>query len=168
MLPRPKPRVDKQTSTSLRGSSSCFSSNISSTLSYGNIGCGVSSLGVQNQVDFCLRFNRFKVNFDNFWNMRMPCQPKLGRFLLNNLFFWNNHLKIFINQKFSLGMKNELIFASKCFFTPTWNSTTDIAIITLIMLRFSWSLMSWSFSKPSLSLASFLTIAFTLWPLKVG
>ena len=34
---------------------------------HGNIiGCGVSSSGIQNQVDFLLKVNGFKTNFNNF------------------------------------------------------------------------------------------------------
>ena len=35
---------------------------------YGNIGCGVSSWGLQNYVDFCLKVSRFKGHFDIFVN----------------------------------------------------------------------------------------------------
>ena len=33
---------------------------------HGNIGCGVSSSGIQNQVDFWLKVKGFKINFNNF------------------------------------------------------------------------------------------------------
>ena len=33
---------------------------------HGNIGCGVSSSGMQNQVDFWLKVNGFKTNSNDF------------------------------------------------------------------------------------------------------
>ena len=37
---------------------------------HGNIGCGVSSSGILNQVYFLLKVNRFKINLNGFlkWN----------------------------------------------------------------------------------------------------
>jgi hypothetical protein len=49
---------------------------------YGNIGNGVSSLGIQN----CLKVSRFKGSFDIFLNGIMPSRQKFGLFLLNKLF----------------------------------------------------------------------------------
>ena len=74
---------------------------------YGNSGCGVSRLRIQNPIDFCLKVKCTKGFFDIFWSGMTASLQNLCQFLQNKhfqtLFIWKLPIR---NRNFNLSKRN--------------------------------------------------------------